>query len=229
MDNTTSNNNASSSDERRPPTKRPRISADETVCLDCHDEMLSTSCTNKNSDSTSSAVSTEVWGLVCDFLPYDSLLSVAATSRTMLHEVMPLVTMLHINKSTQLHAGIAKKRYRDIRDIYIYSLIEYTRRDDDEEDLVNEDNERGDIATIDSDTAERAVPFLCHFGKLERVFLGGQRRLSGRVDGFQPNGRTDNKDKEKIKNLIDAFSGAFRAGACKYNTSGILYSRIACI
>ena len=136
---------------------------------------------------------------------------------------------LHINKSTQLHAGIAKKRYRDIRDIYIYSLIEYTRRDDDEEDLVNEDNERGDIATIDSDTAERAVPFLCHFGKLERVFLGGQRRLSGRVDGFQPNGRTDNEDKERIKNLIDAFSGAFRAGACKYNTSGILYSRIACI
>ena len=228
MDTTTSNL-SSSSDERRPPTKRPRISADETVCLDCHDEMLSTSCTNKNSDSTSSAVSTEVWGLVCDFLPYDSLLSVAATSRTMLHEVMPLVTILHINKSTQLHAGIAKKRYRDIRDIYIYSLIEYTRRDDDEEDLVNEDNERGDIATIDSDTAERAVPFLCHFGKLERVFLGGQRRLSGRVDGFQPNGRTDNEDKERIKNLIDAFSGAFRAGACKYNTSGILYSRIACI
>ena len=130
MDTTTSNNNASSSDERRPPTKRPRISADETVCLDCHDDMLSTSCTNKKLESTSSSsavVSTEVWGLVCDFLPYDSLLSVAATSRTMLNEVMPLVTMLHINKSTQLHAGIARKRYRDVRDIYIYSLIEYTR------------------------------------------------------------------------------------------------------
>ena len=227
MDTTTSSH-LSSSDERRP-IKRPRISADDTVCLDCHGEMLSTSsCTNKNSDSTSSAVSTEVWGLVCDFLPYDSLLSVAATSRTMLHEVMPLVTIIHINKSTQLHAGIAKKRYRDVRDIYIYSLIEYTRRDDDEEDLVNEDNERGDIATIDSDTAERAVPFLCHFGKLERVFLGGQRRLSGRVDGFQPNGRTDNEDKEKIKNLIDAFSGAFRAGACKYNTWYFVFTN-ACI
>ena len=57
--------------------KRPRISADDTVRLGCHDEM--STCTNKIFESSSLAVSTEVWGLVCDFLPYDSLLSVAAT------------------------------------------------------------------------------------------------------------------------------------------------------
>ena len=46
----------------------------------------------------------EMWANVMDFLPYDSVLSSAATSRRMLDEVMPLISTLHIERARQLHS-----------------------------------------------------------------------------------------------------------------------------
>lgn len=79
---------------------------------------------------------------------------------------------------------------------------------------------------MDHDTATRAVPFLCSFPRLERVFLGGldewtddSRRPtpSGRlVISFMPHlfeNTGTHSNWKRMTALIDAFSGAFRAGA----------------
>jgi hypothetical protein len=159
----------------------------------------------------------KMWALVMDFLPYQSVLSSAAVSRAMLRETMPLVTMLHLDSSAQLHAGVASLRYRDVRDIYIYSLLRYSHVDEDDEvDEPDMDDDEGLTTQVDADTAVRAVPFLCHFPKLERVFLGG-RRPNGRVEGFICSGDIMDEDRERMTTLIDAFSGAFRARALANN------------
>ena len=162
------------------------------------------SCTDISSSSSSACLSPDIWALVMDFLPYESVLQTAVVSKSMLHEVMPLVTMLHMNKSSQLYAGIAS-RYNNVRDIYIYSLIEYHPTDLWE-----------DPSDIDEDTAERVVPFLSSFPKLERVFLGGQNDTrDDNVEGYMPTHETEDEEKEIMKNLINSFSAGFRSGACK--------------
>jgi hypothetical protein len=204
----------------------------------------------------------KMWALVIDHLPYASVLNMAAVSRSMLRDVMPLVTVLHVDGNpSQLDAGIAISRYRDVRDIYIYTLLKYDRRrrrrqrrrrrrrrdfvlehplpwvdeddedegvvvvdgeDDDEEDEDDDDddddNDDDDVwddsisIRVDADTALRAIPFLCHFPRLERAFLGGVRR-DGRVEGFVRPECAMDEDRERMTSLIDAFSGAFRSRA----------------
>ncbi len=150
----------------------------------------------------------EIWAHVCDFLPYDSLLQTAAVSRDMLTQVMPRVTMLHIDTSYQLHVGVCH-RYRDVKDIYIYSLIKFG---------VDEfgDNEW----EFDVDTIPCLVPFLCKFTScLERVFLGGKQSRNGQVTvaGFIPEYFISSGDGQRMKNLIDAISGAYKTGALGNN------------
>ena len=162
-------------------------------------------------DDTKSILAPELWAHVCDFLPYESLLQTAAVSREMLLEVMPRVTMLHIDKSCHLHAGVTH-RYGDVQDIYIYSLIEF-----------DFDLRQSFDCHLNEDTLARALPFLCRFTScLERVFLGGRRPNygqdpnNGQVEGYKTD-RFTREDDLKMKNFIDLFSGAFRAGALPNN------------
>ena len=197
MSNTNSPLTASPLDER--PTKRIRKSSFNS---DTQSGAVSPS-------SSSACLSSDIWALVMDFLPYESVLQTAAVSKSMLHEVMPLITMLHINKSSQLYAGSIAARYRDVRDIYIYSLVQHVPLDRAVRDGVH-------ISRVDEDTAERAVPFLSSFPKLERVFLGGQNvNREYNVEGYMPTNDTNDEEKNIIKNLINSFSAGFRSGACK--------------
>jgi len=112
MSNTDSPLTTSPLDER--PTKRIKITSNSDTLSDAVSPSSSSVC-----------LSPDIWALVMDFLPYESVLQTAVVSKSMLHEVMPLLTMLHINKSSQLYAGSIASRYRDVRDIYIYSLVEH--------------------------------------------------------------------------------------------------------
>ena len=190
--------NPLSADNQPPPAKRKRLN-DDTSTFAC-------------SSSSSTHLEPNLWAQILDFLPYESLLQTSLVSRSMLHEAMPLVTMLHINNSSQLYAGNIANRYRDVRDIYIYSLLKFP----DDDDGISIEN----VDCVDDDTATRVVPFLCHFPKLERVFVGGLHPHNGRV---VTNGSIRGRDSifdthttgdtELISNLINAFSGAFKAGA----------------
>lgn len=161
--------------------------------------------------SNKTALPPELWSIVMNYLPYPTLLQCAAVSRSMLGETMPLVAELHIDSSFQLHAAVAR-RYRDVKDVYIYSLIEYEPANDPGGEGGNDDG--NDVeCTLDEDTAIRAVPFLCHFPRLERVFIGGINPINGKVEGFLPARHSLDDDTALMSNLIRAFAGAFRAGA----------------
>ena len=140
----------------------------------------------------------EVWARVMDYLDYDSVLSCAATSRLFLHDAMPLVKYLHIEKTSQLNP-ITSRRCRDVQDVNIYSLI-------------REDN--GSFH-VDAHVASSAVVFLTQFEKLESVFFGGRNIDTGEMIGFHqdilgsllwwPDSRAS------IDTLIAQVSGAFRS------------------
>lgn len=142
-----------------------------------------------------------VWAIALNFLPYESVLRCACVSKSMLRDVMPLVSELHIQSPAQLRAGAIAERYRDARDVYVYSLVGH--------------DAPGYAQRLDEDTALRAVPFLSSFPRLERAFLGGTLpdEAGGSAEGYDPALCPGEGNDEVMAALIRALSGAFRAGA----------------
>ena len=144
----------------------------------------------------------EIFATVMNYLDYDSVLSCAATSKMLLRDAMPLVTILHIDRASQLNT--LASRFRDVKEINIYSLL-----------LEN----GGDMIdgkvymTIDRNTVMRVLPFLSHFTKIERVYFGG-RMENGDVIGYDEAYIDDeNEDNEAGGMLIDMLSAAYHCGS----------------
>lgn len=55
-------------------------------------------------------------------LNFETILSCGATSRTLLHDAMPLLKTLRIDKPEQINLTVAS-RFRDIKEIHINSLF----------------------------------------------------------------------------------------------------------
>ena len=176
-----------------PPSKRRR-------CVVVNDAR------EKNDDVTLVVVSIllppEVWAMTMCHLDYKSVLSCAATSRSMIRDVMPLVTMIHIEKSAEMNA-LSSMRFRGVRDVNIYSLIRQ-----DPLPLPHDPNYTESI--VDRDTAMRAVPFLSRFPKLERVVFRG-KKSNGDIIGFEDSYiDEDDMDNEVGNTLIDLISASFQ-------------------
>ena len=92
-------------------------------------------------------------------LPFDSILSCAATCRSILHDALPLLTTLRIDKASQINVKVAS-RFRDITELHINSLLKVTF-----------DGEEFDMA-MDKESRIRVIPFLSKFDSLERVHFG---------------------------------------------------------
>jgi hypothetical protein len=153
------------------------------------------------------------WAMVMDYVPLSDVISLALTCREIYYDAIPLVTTLHIRKAKEMDCGLSR-HFRDVRDIFIYSLVQsemMTFRDDGEEEE--------DVQRIDFETCIRAASFLSNnFPKLERVFFGS--RDSNVVDEVLvpyvsisgPVG--DRKSAQSnMSILIETLSAAFRCGA----------------
>ncbi|EJK71632.1 hypothetical protein THAOC_06905, partial [Thalassiosira oceanica] len=108
---------------------------------------------------------------------------------------------IHASHRQGSSASLQVRRYRDVVDVYIYSLLGTV--DVSSPLLAN---------TVDSDTIERAVPFLSNFPKLERVFFGGFESIKGLCVGFLRNAYPE-AEVEKVRFLINSLCGAFRSGS----------------
>ena len=91
-------------------------------------------------------------------LPYETILSCAATCKSFLHDTMPLLKKLHIDTSYQMDLRVAA-RYRDIREIRINSLII--------------ERPVGGIKSIEIDFegSVRMVPFLSRFTQVRTTYI----------------------------------------------------------
>lgn len=134
-------------------------------------------------------INTYTLSLLCLDLPYDSLISCASTSRTILHDALPLVTTLHIEKASHLRIGIVSNHLRDVRTISICNLI-------------NENNVGGYV--LDKDIATKSVFFLSKFPYLERVTFRGKGGYR-----FNPLSSYNEDQMATLYHLLDSFSGAF--------------------
>ena len=100
-------------------------------------------------------------------------MSLSSVCRAINNDAIPLVEALHIQKASELNSALAK-RFHNVRDVFIYSLVEseflLVGNDDDSD----EDDDIAEFYSVNFDTCIRAVPFLSNsFPKLERVFFGG--------------------------------------------------------
>ena len=164
-------------------------------------------------NAASSGMPPEVWAMVMNYLDYESVLSCAATSKLMLNDAMPLVTMLNIDKACQLNARLAP-RYRDVRGINVYSLLTENSEFD-----IGDDNLVINYFEVDYDSVMQVVPFISRFTALERVFLGGKKSSGEEIAGFCHKNKlwNEEEDVERAHVLIDAISGAFRCGTLPPN------------
>ena len=139
-----------------------------------------------------------------DHLDYQSVLSCAATSKTILHDAMPLIKSLHIDNASEMNILLAK-RFRDVQNINLLSLLKGRA-------------EEGNMKKfqVDYDAIMKVVPFLSQFHNLGRVFLGG-RKVNGEIVSFHRDhyywneGDNVNEATGRVHTLIDMISGAFRS------------------
>ncbi|KAL7546353.1 hypothetical protein ACHAWF_009688 [Thalassiosira exigua] len=158
----------------------------------------------------------EVWASVLEFLPFASVLSCAAVSRGMLRDVVPRLTTLRIDKSSQMNLTVAS-RFRDLKEIRINSLLKVTV------DYFDGDSSIEDVS-LDIETKIMVVPFLSRFSRtLERVSFGAKNAAGKDMENFSlaaahiwdeaddiyPN----ESPSESIMAFIDMISGAFQCGA----------------
>ena len=144
-------------------------------------------------------------------LPFESVLSCGATCHSMV-QAIPLVTKLCIDKSTQMNVAVGK-RFVDVNEIHINSLLQVTV---DQEDGFTDMN-------IDMETRIRLVPFLSTFAKLDRVVFRGKNSETGNVmDEFAAvdayfyegdMGYPNEGARESMLAFLDLVSGGFNCGA----------------
>jgi len=152
------------------------------------------------------ALPPEVWASVMQYLPFETILSCAATSRMILRNAIPLLKTLHIDKPAQMNLAIAY-RFRDVTEININCLLKITI----------EPGETPD-ADIDFESRMRAIPFISKFSKLERVIFRGQGEDGEVLKRFAiANAYFFDDDfdtpTDRMITLIDSISGAFRCVA----------------
>ena len=122
----------------------------------------------------------EIWANVMKYLPFDNILSCCAVSRSMLHETMPLLTKIQIDKAAQMNLAVAS-RFRDVTDIHINSLLL--------REIHNEgmwDDEITEVS-FDFESRIRVLPFLfCFVKTLERVHFGAKDNRGNDIEGLSP-------------------------------------------
>lgn len=145
-------------------------------------------------------------------LPFDTVLSCSATSRSILHNAIPQLETIHIDKAKQMNLTVAK-RFRDITEIHINSLFKVT---------VEEDDDFLDMS-IDMESKLRIIPFLLKFDKLDRVVFGGKDEADGSsITNFSSaacyfwegdEGYPNDGPRDSMKAFLDMMSGAFGCDA----------------
>ena len=170
------------------------------------DEQLSPRAKRQEICEASVSLLPEIWAMTMNHLDYKSILSCAATSRSMLRYVMPLVTTISIENAEEMHA-ITSTRLRDVREVNIYSLLRIVEHEEGDD---HEDPDTIELM-VDRDTAMRSVPFMSRFLKLERVFFGG-KNSNGEVFGFADGCIDEDATENEAGNtLIDLISSAFQS------------------
>jgi len=143
-------------------------------------------------------------------------MSCGATCKMILHDAMPRITTLCIDKSSQMNLAVAS-RFRDIRELRINSL--FIRRIYE----AGTDDEFGEVE-LDLETKICVVPFLSRFPLLEKVRFGGKKDDGTDIEGFilasecyndwQVEDIYPNEGaRESMLSFLDLISGAYKCGS----------------
>jgi len=123
----------------------------------------------------------------------------------MLHDALPLVTKLHIEKASQLRTGIVLRHLRDVRSVTIYNLFR----------TYSNSISHATLIEIDKDIATKSVSFISkRLTHLESVSFWGADGDS--LCSFHPGGWKFDWG-GCIYSLLDALSGAFDCRSLPHN------------
>lgn len=153
------------------------------------------------------------------------MLSCGATCRTILHDAMPLLKELRIDKPQQMNLKVAS-RFRDITTIYINSLLKVTV-DEDEGDGWTEIN-------LDLESKLRVVHFLSKFDNLDKVVFVGKDENGDDIQYFttidayffegEDQSYPDEGGRQSMLSFIDLLSGGYNCGVLSkpFKISGLV-------
>ena len=137
----------------------------------------------------------------------------------MLHDALPLLRKICIDKSSQMNLEVAS-RFRDIREIHINSLLTV--------EILEEgtDDEFKDIS-VDFESRNSIVPFLSRFNSsLERVHFGMKNEDGKDVEGVSPvdgyfyegdDSYPNEGPRDRLKSCLDLMSAAYKCGSIPEN------------
>ena len=150
---------------------------------------------------------------------FDTIMAAGATCKSMLHDALPLLRKICIDKSSQMNLEVAS-RFRDIREIHINSLLTV--------EILEEgtDDEFKDIS-VDFESRNSIVPFLSRFNSsLERVHFGMKNEDGKGVEGVSPvechffegdDAYPYEGDRDRLKSCLDLMSAAYKCGSIPQN------------
>ena len=157
-------------------------------------------------------------------LPFDTVLSCGATCRTILHDAMPLLKELRIDTSSQMNLKVAS-RFRDIKTIYINSLLKVTVEDEDDDGWTE--------INLDLESKVRVVHFLSKFDNLDKVVFVGKDENGDdiqyftTVDAYFYEGELSYPNeggRQSMLAFLDMISGGYNCGALSkpFKISGLV-------
>ena len=137
----------------------------------------------------------------------------------MLHDALPLLRKICIDKSSQMNLAVAS-RFRDIREIRISCLFQLEVMDEGTEDEFKN-------ITVDLESKNSVVPFLSRFDSLELVHFGMKNEDDGKlVEGVSPvdcyfyegdDAYPYEGDRDRLKSCLDLMSAAYKCGSIPQN------------
>ena len=145
-----------------------------------------------------------VWGHVLDYMPYDEVRSALLVGEIVANEAVKYVHALNITKVCQMD-GPSTRRFPNIEELNILCLV----------------SAQGSLLDqrVCQETANKFVPFLTFFKKLERVFAGGLRPVDFFPSGlrwfdsmifqFYPR-YSDDQHKRRFSCLVEHILGAYK-------------------
>jgi hypothetical protein len=123
---------------------------------------MNDNCFNASSTLCSCDLPAEIWASICECLPYTDVKNLAASSKFMLNQVLPSISIIFLFSAQELSC-VHARRMPEVQVVHVYCLLKESKG----ENLVNVNR-----VIFCRDTGYRLVPYLTCFPRLTTLVVG---------------------------------------------------------
>jgi hypothetical protein len=123
---------------------------------------MNDNCFNASSTYMSSDLPAEIWASICEFLPYSDVKNIAASSRFMLKQVLPSISVIFLFSPHEVSC-IHARRMPEVQEVHVYCLLKESK---------GQSTLSVNRVIFCRDTGYRLIPYLTSFHKLKTLVVG---------------------------------------------------------